>query len=132
MNITNITNPRWSTLTHTSIIIDCTLRGESSQFVASSSDCTDYGPEIYKDCIDGKYGEIAEYTPPIRTKEELESIAQAELDIRLNEVMTTENQALAEIDDEFRSEYKAMIKELLAVKKQKGWPDNIEWPIKPE
>lgn len=132
MNIPIITNPRWATPAHTNIIVDCTLEGELLQFVAEPADCTDYGPEIYKDCIDGKYGEIAEYTPPIRTKEELESLAQAELDRRLNEVMTTENQAMAEIDDEYRVVYKTSIKELLAVRKQKGWPENIEWPKKPE
>ena len=131
MKIKNINTPRWGDSGHTGIIVNLDINGEPVTFVARQDDCTDYGPQIYQDCIDGKYGEIAEYAPPERTREELESIAQVELDIRLKEVMTTENQALAEIDDEYRTEYKAMIKELLAVKTQKGWPENIEWPVKP-
>ena len=42
--------------------------------------------------------------------------------------MTTDNQALAEVDDEFKKNYKEKIKTLLDIKKQKGLPDNITWP----
>lgn len=38
------------------------------------------------------------------------------------------NHAFAEIDEDFKKSYKMKIKELLDVKKQKVWPDNITWP----
>ena len=42
------------------------------------------------------------------------------------------NQALAEIDDEFKKNYKSKIKALLDVKKQKDWPRNVVWPDEEE
>ena len=127
--ITDIKNPRWVDDEKTKIIVDCKLAdGEEVTFVASPNDCTDYGPEIYQDCIDGKYGPIAEFSAPEKTTEELEGLAKSELDRRLQSLMTTENQALAEVDDDFKKSYKMKIKELLDVKKQKGWPGNVVWP----
>lgn len=128
MKIENIQNPRWANSSHTLITVDLDLDGETVLFVASPNDCTDYGPKIYQDCIDEKYGEIAEFSAPEKTTEELDSLAKSELDRRLQSLMTTENQALAEVDDDFKKSYKMKIKELLDVKKQKGWPDNIIWP----
>ena len=127
--ITDIRNPRWADDEKTKIIIDCKLAdGEEVTFVASPNDCTDYGPKIYQDCLDGKYGEISEFSVPEKTMEELEYLAKSELDWRLQSLMTTENQALAEVDDDFKKSYKMKIKELLDVKKQKGWPESVVWP----
>ncbi len=127
--ITDIRNPRWADDEKTKIIIDCKLAdGEEVTFLASPNDCTDYGPKIYQDCIDGKYGKIAEFSIPEKTTEELEYLAKSELDRRLQSLMTTENQALAEVDDDFNVEYKNRIKALLNIKKQKGWPENVVWP----
>ena len=128
MKIENIRNPKWADNNHTNIIVDIDLNGETVPFVASPHDCTDYGPKIYQDCIDGKCGEIAEFSVPEKTMEELEVLAKSELDRRLQALMTTENQALAEVDDDFKKSYKMKIKELLDVKKQKGWPGNVVWP----
>ena len=128
MKIENIRNPKWADNNHTNIIIDIDLNGETVPFVASPNDCTDYGPKIYQDCLDGKYGKIAEFSVPEKTMEELEALAKSELDRRLQSLMTTENQALAEVDDDFKKSYKMKIKALLDVKKQKGWPGNIVWP----
>ena len=128
MKIENVRNPKWADNNHTAITVNIDLDGETVPFVASPHDCTDYGPEIYQDCLDGKYGKIAEFSVPEKTMEELEAHAKSELDRRLQSLMTTENQALAEVDDDFKKSYKMKIKELLDVKKQKGWPDNIVWP----
>ena len=128
MKIENIQNPRWANSSHTLITVDLDLNGETVLFVASPTDCTDYGPKIYQDCLDGKYGDIAEFSVPEKTTEELEGLAKSELDRRLQSLMTTENQALAEVDDDFKKSYKMKIKALLDVKKQKGWPGNVIWP----
>ena len=127
--ITDIRNPRWADDDKTKIIIDCKLAdGETVPFVASPNDCTDYGPKIYQDCLDGKYGTISDYTPPVLSIEQKEAIAQQELNTRLNSLMSIENKALAEVDDGFNKTYKEKIKTLLDVKKQKGWPGNVVWP----
>ena len=127
--ITDIRNPRWADDEKTKIIIDCKLAdGEEVTFVASPTDCTDYGPKIYQDCLDGKYGKIGDYTPPELSIEQKEAIAQQELNTRLNSLMSVENKALAEVDDEFKKTYKEKIKTLLDVKNQKGWPENVVWP----
>lgn len=128
MKIENIRNPKWADSNHTAIIVDIDLNGETVPFVASPNDCTDYGPKIYQDCLDGKHGKIADFSVPEKTMEELEGLAKSELDRRLQSLMTTENQALAEVDDDFKKSYKMKIKELLDVKKQKGWPRNVVWP----
>ena len=128
MKIENIKSPRWANTSHTLITVDLDLNGETVLFVASPTDCTDYGPKIYQDCLDGKYGDIAEFSVPEKTTEELEGLAKSELDRRLQSLMTTENQALAEVDDDFKKSYKMKIKALLDVKKQKGWPGNVVWP----
>ena len=128
MKIENIRNPKWADVDNTAITINIDLDGETVLFVASPHDCTDYGPKIYQDCLDGKYGKIADFSVPEKTMEELEGLAKSELDRRLQSLMTTENQALAEVDDDFKKSYKMKIKELLDVKKQKGWPGNVVWP----
>lgn len=128
MKIENIRNPKWADVDNTAITINIDLDGETVLFVASPHDCTDYGPKIYQDCLDGKYGKITEFSAPEKTTEELEGLAKSELDRRLQSLMTTENQALAEVDDDFKKAYKSKIKALLDVKKQKGWPGNVVWP----
>jgi len=128
VKIENIRNPKWADVDNTAITINIDLDGETVLFVASPHDCTDYGPKIYQDCLDGKYGKIADFSVPEKTMEELEGLAKSELDRRLQSLMTTENQALAEVDDDFKKSYKMKIKELLDVKKQKGWPGNVVWP----
>ena len=132
MKIENIRNPKWADVDNTAITINIDLDGETVLFVASPHDCTDYGPKIYQDCLDGKYGEIAEFSVPEKTTEELEALAKSELDRRLQSLMTTENQALAEVDDDFKKSYKMKIKALLDVKKQKGWPGDVVWPNEEE
>ena len=127
--ITNIEKPRWADEKKTAIIVDCVLPdGEAAQFVASPTDCVSYGRDIFKDCKDGKYGTIADFVPPVKSPEEIERLAQDELDRRLKAIMTPENQARAEIDDDYKAEYKRKIKAILDVKQKKGWPRNITWP----
>jgi hypothetical protein len=57
-----------------------------------------------------------------------EGDVMAELNRRLAELNTEEAKAQAEIDEDYAAERKAKISELLAVKKQKGWPLDVEWP----
>ena len=81
--ITDIRNPRWADDEKTKIIIDCKLAdGEEVTFVASPNDCTDYGPKIYQDCLDGVYGKISDYTPPELSIEQKEKSERLKAEIR--------------------------------------------------
>ena len=51
-----------------------------------------------------------------------------ELQRRISDLQTPEALAQAEVDEEYAAERKAMLKSLLAVKKQPGWPLAVEWP----
>ena len=47
---------------------------------------------------------------------------------RLAELQTPEATAQAEVDENFAAERKTKLAALLAVKKQKDWPLDVEWP----
>jgi hypothetical protein len=54
--------------------------------------------------------------------------AEAELSRRLAPLGTEETKAMAEFDPEYAAARKAKILALLAVRKQPGWPLDVEWP----
>ena len=63
----SVRNPQWTS--NANITIDCLVffnhLGCEVPFTASETDCTEHGRTIYSECIEGKYGTIAEYTPPL-------------------------------------------------------------------
>ena len=89
---TAIKNPKWANIDHTSI--DCEVNFnhlpiDFVPFTANPNDSMEYSKQIFDECIDGKYGEIAEYVaPPViepiaPNKEELQfqlKAIQAQLD----------------------------------------------------
>ena len=60
--------------------------------------------------------------------EQMEKEAQEELDRRLSVYLTPEAQALAIIDEEYATQRKEVFTDMLAVKKQQGWPLEVVWP----
>jgi hypothetical protein len=54
--------------------------------------------------------------------------AAAELDRRLALLNTEEAKAMAEVDPEYAAARKVEMLALIAVKKQPGWPLDVEWP----
>ena len=83
MKYTDIKNPKWTNAEHTAI--DCEvdfddLREEYVPFTALPSGDYEHSHQIFTECVEGKWGQIAEYTappvpeyvpPPAPTKEEL-------------------------------------------------------------
>lgn len=57
---------------------------------------------------------------------------QAEINKRLSVINTTENQAKAFIDDDFKEEMKIALKKVLSVKEQSGYPLVVSWTGIPE
>jgi len=144
---TNARNPKWTGADHQTVTLDVEMNGEWVTFVASPTDCTDYGPMLYAFAVNGLFGEIAasdeelilagEMQPPEGYEvqdgrlvyiAQYEQQATAELNRRLAELQTPEVQAQAEVDPEYAAERRAKIVALLAVKDQPGWPVTVEWP----
>lgn len=83
MNYTDVTNPQWANAEHTAINCEVDfddLREEYVPFTAVASGDYEHSHKIYAECVEGKWGEIAEYVeppvpeyvpPPQPTKEEL-------------------------------------------------------------
>jgi hypothetical protein len=144
---TNAKNPKWTGSDHKTIKIEVNFNGEWVPFVASQTDCTDYGPMLYNFAVNGVFGPIADSDEERIIAGELPvpegfivqdgklvdmtlytNQAQAELDRRLAEIQTPESLAQAEMDEEYAAERKAKLAALLAVKQQPGWPFTVEWP----
>lgn len=83
MNYTDVKNPQWANAEHTAINCDVDfddLREEYVPFTAVASGDYEHSHKIYAECVEGKWGVIAEYVeppvpeyvpPPQPTKEEL-------------------------------------------------------------
>jgi len=102
-------------------------------FTATADDVEQLGRDIYAAAITGEYGPIAPYDGPSEEKI-LEQEARAKRDgllreldaivsnpLRWNAFTAAEQQALAD--------YRQA---LLDVPQQEGFPDDIDWPQKPE
>jgi len=144
---TNARNPKWTGADHTTIRLEVEMNGEWVGFVASPTDCTDYGPMLFNFAVNGIFGPVADSDEERIIAGELpapdgfivqdgqlvnvamhEQQAQAELNRRLAELNSEEAKARAELDDEYAAERKAKLAALLAVKAQDGWPVTVEWP----
>ena len=142
-------NPKWVNSSRSQIVLEVKFAetGEWAPFVASPTDCTDYGPMLYYFALNGKFGPIAvsdeeriiagEMQCPegyavidgqIVNTAVIEQEAVAELNRRLAEWNSEEAKATAEISEDYAVERKEKIAALLAVKKQDGWPLTVEWP----
>ena len=143
----NARNPKWTGADHRTVTLEVEMNGEWAGFVASPTDCTDYGPMLYSFAANGVFGDIAasdeeriiagELPAPegyaVRDGElvnaaQREQQATAELNRRLAALNSEEAKAQAEIDEDYAAERKAKIAALLAVKRQEGWPLAVEWP----
>ena len=146
--IENAKNPRWADSGKTKIVLDVKIEGENEwvPFVASPTDCTEYGPRLYNSAVNGEFGEIADSDEERIIAGELpcpegyavvdgqivdtaavEREAEAELNRRLAELNGEEAKARAELNAEYAAERKEKMAALLTVRKQDGWPLEVEW-----
>jgi hypothetical protein len=148
--IINAKNPRWVDTEHTALMLDVreAASDEWFSFVARASDCEAHGVRLYYETVyEKKYGAIADSDEERMLRGEMplpqgcviregiivNLVAQeAEAVMRLNGLLaaisTEADKARAEIDEAYAAERKAKLAALLAVKTQKGWPLNVEWP----
>ena len=67
--LTSVSNPRWGDAEHTFALCEITTSqfgDEALPFTASPNDVEAHGRKIFADIVAGKYGPIAEYTPPVQ------------------------------------------------------------------
>jgi len=140
MAIKSVSNPRWSdqakTLINCNVTTDIT-GSELLPFTASPNDPEEVGKEIFQACLEGKYGQIAEYAPPpppppppAPTAEENKQRAEvwlAATDWTMNPDVRDESVQPHLLNvSEFKA-YRAALR-AIAVDPQPGY---LDWPTKP-
>jgi len=131
MNYTNITNLKWATDDHSSI--DCTVDFEvygPTHFTANPNDSTNHGVEIFNDCVNGKYGLIAEYVPPAPpTNEELSNMIRFERNRLLSTTDWTQLPDVPQATKDLWATYRQSLRDITT---QSGFPTDVVWPSQPQ
>lgn len=70
--IDNVKNPRWENDAKEKIIVDAELDGQAIEYVASPTDCEQFGKDLHTRCLAGEFGEIGDPIPPKTEREYLE------------------------------------------------------------
>ncbi|SUA58339.1 tail fiber assembly protein [Oligella urethralis] len=102
-------------------------------FTASKGDTEAHGREIYQLALAGEFGEVMLYDGP--SLEEQESInIRYQRDELLSEldVIVSNPLRYAEFSEEEKSQIAAYRQALLDVPQQETFPDDVDWPAKPE
>lgn len=136
MNYTNVKNPIWANAEHTIINCEVDFDDLKEEFVPFSADLNDtyaHTKQIFNECVEGKWGTIAEYTPlPPPTTEELAQQIRAQRDALLQEVDSIVGNPLrwASFTTEQQTAWADYRQALLDVPQQAGFPNTINWPTK--
>jgi hypothetical protein len=128
-------DPRWVNAEHT--MIDLTIKwveiDEELPFTASPDDCEEHGCAIFAAAVAGEYGAVAEFVPYVPTQEEKAAAIRAERDALLAASDWTQLlDARTAMGEAKAAEWDAYRQALRDVPQQSGFPDVVEWPIKPE
>jgi hypothetical protein len=62
--MSSLKNPRYAAPPSKDVILDAKFNGKPITFRASANDVVEAGREIYREVLDGKYGDIADYVAP--------------------------------------------------------------------
>jgi predicted metal-binding protein len=124
-------NPRWANADQTMIdlTIKCVEINEELPFTATPDDCEEYGRAIFSAAVAGAYGAVAEFVPYVPTQEEKAEAIRAERDALL---AATDWTQLPDVPEATREAYAIYRQALRDIPEQSGFPDAVEWPIKPE
>jgi hypothetical protein len=136
MNYTNIKNPVWANAEHT--VINCEvdfndLKEEFVPFSANLNDSYAHTKQIFNECIEGKWGSIAEFVPYIPTQEELAQQVRGQRDNLLQELDSIVGNPLrwASFSTDQQTELSNYRQALLDVPQQTSFPDVVDFPVKP-
>ena len=124
-------NPVWANAEHT--MIDLTIKwveiDEELPFTASPDDCEEHGRAIFAAAVAGEYGAVTEFVPYVPTQEEKAAAIRGERDALL---AATDWTQLPDVPEATREAYAVYRQALRDIPQQSGFPDVVEWPIKPE
>jgi hypothetical protein len=85
--------------------------------------------DIYEQAKQGAFGPVADFVPYVPTQEEKVAIIRAERDALL---AATDWTQLPDVPEAIREAYAVYRQALRDVPQQAGFPDDVEWPVKPE
>ena len=130
MKYKHIKNIRWVNAEHT--VLDCDvdfddLVEEYVPFTAVASGDYPYTHQIFAECVEGKWGEIAEYEPP--PVEFYESEIRAQRNALLAQTDWTQ---ATDVPQALKDKWAPYRQALRDVPQQAGFPMNVTWPTKPE
>lgn len=127
MNPVSISNPR--SLSSGKILLDIVFdTGDSSEFIASSSDTEQHGRELYNRAMAEEFGEVVAY---LRTDEQLLQVAK---DSAGKMLVESDMVALRcfKAGVEFPESWKEYVQALRLVVRAAEWGDGVQIPPKPE
>jgi len=136
MDYKQVKNPIWANAEHTVINCEVDFDDLKEEFVPFSADLIDtyaHTKQIFNECVEGKWGTVAEFKPYIPTTEELASQARAQRDQLLSELDSIVGNPLrwASFSSEQQTAWADYRQALLDVPQQPGFPNNIIWATKP-
>ncbi len=135
MNYTNLTNPKWANQEHT--LIDCEVTFDeigTVPFTANPLDTSNpSSKKIFDECVAGEWGDIAEFKPYVPTTEELKQQIREQRDDLLQQLDSVVGNPLrwASFSIDQQTELANYRQALLDVPQQIGFPDTIDFPVKP-
>lgn len=135
MNYSDVTNPQWGDAAQT--VINCNVTFDDVgevPFTANPNDIYEHGRQIFADCVSGKYGAIAAYTPPppyVLTAQDNKAEAERRLQatdwVNQPDVYDPANTPHLTNRDAFLA-YRSQVR-AIAVNPVAG---NLNWPTEPE
>jgi hypothetical protein len=124
-------DPRWADIEHTRV--NLTVRfaeiPKDLPFTASPHDCEEHCRAIFAAAVAGEYGAIADFVPRVPTQKEKSAAIRAERDALL---FSTDWTQLPDVPEAIREAYGVYRQALRGVPQQQGFPDEINWPVKPQ
>jgi len=137
MNYTSVKNPIWANAEHTVINCEVDFDDLQEEFVPFSADLKDsyaHTKQIFNECVEGKWGTVAEFVSYVPTTKELAANARAQRDALLQELDNIVGNPLrwASFSSEQQTAWADYRQALLDVPQQLGFPNTINWPTKPE
>ena len=137
MNYKQVKNPIWSSAEHTAINCEVDfddLKEEFVPFTANPNDSYAHTKQIFNECVEGKWGSIAEFVPYVPTTEELAAQVREQRDDLLQELDSIVGNPLrwASFSTEQQTTWANYRQALLDVPQQAGFPNTVNFPNKPE
>jgi hypothetical protein len=136
MKYTQVKNPQWANAEHTAINCEVDFNDLKEEFVSFSANLIDqyeHTRQIFNECVEGKYGDIAEFKPYIFTTEELAQQVRWQRDNLLQQLDSIVGNPLrwASFSTDQQTELSNYRQALLDVPQQTGFPDTVDFPVKP-